>query len=143
MSKENRRITAVEYARLPSEYRGFIKPDWGVPYIVYANNGTYNLNNNFMLNSLYAKLNSFSIEHESTSNLPAYFQTLENFICIAKNQTIYIAGVEIDFFSDIWEFKSLAKSNQSKTFFIQKHSKPEKKQESIGHIKPVRIQSIR
>jgi len=71
-----------------------------------------------MLNYFYAKLCAFNIEDENASKLPGYFQTLDNFISMANNQKITISGIEIDFFADIWEFKSLAKRTQSKTQFV-------------------------
>lgn len=120
MYKLFRNLTENEYYQLLPKYNGFVRPEWGKPFIIETNNKVIDLNSNNLLNTTYAKICDFALPESRVSDAPTYFQMLQGFLDVAREQKINIVGKDVDFFAEVWDFREFALRTQAKTMLYFK-----------------------
>lgn len=94
------------------------RPDFGESCIVEYNNKSIDLNNENLLSLMIYRFNNLDMSKDQFTSNSTFIRSFKHFFDAIENNKIYIRGVEIDFFSDIWDFTVLAKKTQNKATFI-------------------------
>jgi len=115
-------LTKEDYSNLPIEYYGFNRPEWGGQILIPTNGKNIDLNSGNIMNLAYSNIAKSDSIFSSELEAPTYLNVIEGFLNLAKLQEINIAGKDIDFFGEVWDFSEFAKKTQAKAHYIFRFS---------------------